>query len=71
MPSHIVAPFLADGRLTELRISDPGVTPAFVPIYAAHERSRPPRPAARWLLENLRERLAPSASHDSVGAGPS
>ena len=62
IPSHLVAPFLGTGRLVSLRIEDPGVTPAFVPIFAAHERSRPPRPAARWLLDDLRKRLSPPAA---------
>lgn len=64
IPSHLVAPLLADGRLVALRIEDPGVTPASIPVFAAHERSRPPRPAARWLLDDLRKRLSsPAASH--------
>jgi DNA-binding transcriptional LysR family regulator len=65
IPSHLVAPFLANGRLVALRIEDPGVTPGFVPIFAAHERSRPSRRAARWLLEDLRRRLV---SPDAVQA---
>lgn len=57
MPAHIVAPHLAGGRLVELDIQDPGVTSGSIPIYAVHERSRPPRKATRWLLDDLRERL--------------
>ena len=49
-------------RLVELIIKDPAVAPGLLPIFAAHERSRPPRPAARWLLENLQSRLSPPAS---------
>jgi len=64
IPSHIVKPYLANGRLVELVISDPAVAPGFIPIFAAHERSRPPRPAARWLLENLQSRFsAPASQH--------
>lgn len=66
IPSHLVAPLLANGRLVTLKIQDPGVTPAFIPIFAAHERSRPPRPAARWLLEDLQERLSPAAPQAEV-----
>jgi DNA-binding transcriptional LysR family regulator len=62
IPSHIVAPHLVSGRLVELRIQDPGLTPAFLPIFAAHERGRNLRPAARWLLENLQSRLSKAAS---------
>jgi DNA-binding transcriptional LysR family regulator len=58
IPSHLVAPYLASGRLVALGIEDPGVTPGFIPIFAAHERSRPSRRAARWLLEDLRKRLS-------------
>jgi DNA-binding transcriptional LysR family regulator len=61
IPAHIVKPYLANGRLVELMISDPAVVPGVLPIFAAHERSRPPRPAARWLLENLQSRLSPPA----------
>jgi hypothetical protein len=32
--------------------------PGVLPIFAVHERSRPPRPAARWLLENLQNRFS-------------
>jgi hypothetical protein len=39
------------------------VAPAFVPIFAAHERSRPPHPAARWLLGDLQGRLSQPALH--------
>jgi hypothetical protein len=35
----------------ELVIGDPAVAPGFIPIFAVHERNRPPRPAARWLLD--------------------
>jgi DNA-binding transcriptional LysR family regulator len=62
IPSHIAAPFLANGRLVKLRIDDPGLTPAVVPIFAAHERSRSPRTAALWLLDNLQSRLSEVAS---------
>jgi DNA-binding transcriptional LysR family regulator len=66
MPAHIVGPYLADGRLVELVIKDPAVAPGFVPIFAAHERSRPPRPAARWLLGDLQGRLSQPALHHAA-----
>jgi DNA-binding transcriptional LysR family regulator len=59
IPAHIVKPYLANGRLVELTIRDPAVVPGVLPIFAVHERSRPPRPAARWLLENLQSRFSP------------
>jgi DNA-binding transcriptional LysR family regulator len=59
IPAHLVEPYLSNGKLVELKIRDPAVAPGFsVPIYAAHERSRPPRPAARWLLEDIQRRLS-------------
>ncbi len=71
IPAHIVKPYLANGRLVELIIKDPAVAPGLLPIFAAHERSRPPRPAARWLLENLQSRLSPPASqHPAVTSVP-
>jgi hypothetical protein len=36
----------------ELVIGDPAVAPGFIPIFAVHERNRPPRPAASWLLDH-------------------
>jgi DNA-binding transcriptional LysR family regulator len=57
MPEHMVAPLIADGRLTELVIDDPGVRPAPIPIHAVHERSRPLRKAAEWFLTDLRRRF--------------
>lgn len=54
MPAHMVHPYIANGRLIELPIDDPGIRPVPVPIYAVHNRSQPPRRAGSWLLDNLR-----------------
>jgi len=63
MPAHLIEPYLSNGMLAALKIRDPAVAPDFVlPIYAAHERSRPPRPAARWFLEDIQNRLSPSGA---------
>jgi DNA-binding transcriptional LysR family regulator len=63
IPAHLLEPHLSDGKLVVLKIRDPAVAPGFsLPIYAAHERSRPPRPAARWLLEDIQNRLSQSGS---------
>jgi DNA-binding transcriptional LysR family regulator len=59
MPLHLVAPYLADGRLTELGIEDPAIRPSLIPIHAIHQRSRPLRKAALWFLENLQNQLSP------------
>ena len=66
IPAHLAKPYLASRRLVELAISDPGFEPGIIPIYAAHERSRPLRPAAQWLLQDLQARLATDGSHVSA-----
>jgi len=61
IPAHLLEPHLGNGKLVVLKIRDHAVAPGFsLPIYAAHERSRPPRPAARWLLEDIQNRLSKS-----------
>jgi DNA-binding transcriptional LysR family regulator len=60
MPAHIVTPLIADGRLVQLAIDDPGIRPVPFPIYAVHERSRPLRKAAAWLLADLCARPWPT-----------
>lgn len=54
MPLHSVSTHLADGRLKQLGIDDPGVLPGAIPIYAVHARNQPLGRAARWLLDDLR-----------------
>ena len=59
MPPYVVEPYLADGRLVQLRISDGSIAPDRpVPVYAAHIRDRPLGRGGRWLLDDLRKRLA-------------
>ena len=58
MPDHLVAAPIADGKLVELRIeNDPTPSEGLI-IYAAHRRDRALGPAGRWLLGELRRRLA-------------
>jgi DNA-binding transcriptional LysR family regulator len=72
IPAHLVEPYLSNGKLVELKIGDPAVVPGFsLPIYAVHERSRPPRPAARWLLEDIQRRLSKSGTRRDAGASVS
>jgi DNA-binding transcriptional LysR family regulator len=72
IPAHLVEPHLTSGKLVALKIRDPAVVPGFsLPIYAAHERSRPPRPAARWLLEDIQRRLSKSGTRRAGGASVS
>ena len=59
MPDHLVAPFIAEGRLARLSIADdPARASGTLSIYAAHMRDRPPARAGPWLLGDLRARLA-------------
>lgn len=59
MPPFVIEPYLTDGRLVELDISDESISPTgMLPIYAAHVRGRPLGRGGSWLLDNLRKRLA-------------
>ena len=66
IPAHLAKPYLANGRLVQLSIGDTSFEPGIVPIFAAHQRSHPPRPAARWLLQDLQRRLSPQESLAAV-----
>lgn len=58
MPPFVVNPYLTDGQLVKLDISDEGISPTgTLPIYAAHVRDRPLGRGGSWLLEDLRKRL--------------
>lgn len=58
MPPFVVEPYLKDGRLVKLDISDESIAPTgTLPIYAAHSRDQPLGRAGSWLLENLQKRL--------------
>lgn len=58
MPEHLVAPYLADGRLSVLTIeSDPAGASGPLMIYAAHMRDRALGRAGSWLLHELKARL--------------
>lgn len=59
MPVHLVAGHLAAGRLVELQLADDSRGPNLpLTIYAAHLSDRVPGPAGRWLLEDVKRRLA-------------
>jgi DNA-binding transcriptional LysR family regulator len=53
MPLHLVADHLAAGRLVRLALDDTGVLTEGLPVFAVHQRNRPPGQAARWLLDDL------------------
>lgn len=59
MPYHLVADYLADGRLKQLPVDDPSVTPGSLPIYAVCRRDNPLGIAARWLLAELQRQNWP------------
>ena len=62
MPPFVVEPYLKDGRLVKLTISDESISPTgTLPIYAAHLRGRPLGQAGSWLLDNLQKRLTNKA----------
>ena len=59
MPAYLVAPYLADRRLVELKIADESIAPRrTLPVYAAHVRNRHLGLGGRWLLDDLHKRLA-------------
>jgi DNA-binding transcriptional LysR family regulator len=63
MPGYIVAPYLADGRLVKLDIPDESIVPTrALTVYATHVRDHPLGKAGSWLLADLRNRLAMSAT---------
>lgn len=60
MPEHLVADAVAEGQLVWLEIEDDPTPPEGLSIYAAHRRDRLLGTAGRWLLDDLRQRLAPN-----------
>lgn len=58
MPEHLIAGPLAQGLLVALQIEDDPTPSDGLTIYAAHRRDRKLGPAGRWLLNDLRKRLA-------------
>jgi len=58
MPLHLAESHIAAGRIKrlDLREYDGGVFS--LPLYAVHQRGRPPGRAGRWLIEDLRRRLS-------------
>jgi DNA-binding transcriptional LysR family regulator len=58
MPVHLVEEHIAAGRLKRLDIKEHRGRVFSFPIHAIHERGRTPGRAGRWLLDDLRRRLA-------------
>jgi DNA-binding transcriptional LysR family regulator len=66
MPLHLVEDHLAGGRLMRLDIVEQRGRPLSFPLNVVHEPGRPPGRAGRWLVEDLRRRLAETG----IGAPP-
>jgi DNA-binding transcriptional LysR family regulator len=59
MPPYIVDAHVKAGRLVELEVHDESIAPRnTLPVYAAHAQSQPLGLGGRWLLNDLRQRLA-------------
>ncbi|MDY0882715.1 LysR family transcriptional regulator [Dongia soli] len=58
MPLHLVEKHLDSGRLIRLRLIED--TSFLAPLYIVHDRTRPPGRAGKWLIDDLRSRLARS-----------
>jgi DNA-binding transcriptional LysR family regulator len=58
MPDHLVADMVDAGKLVALTIEDDPTPRGGLTIHAAHLRRQPLGRAGRWLLDDLRRRLA-------------
>ncbi len=58
MPSHLVEEHLVSGRLVAIELAEDSTPAQGLTIHAAHLREREPGRAGRWLLDDLRTRLA-------------
>jgi DNA-binding transcriptional LysR family regulator len=58
MPVHLITQALAAGQLAPINIADDPTPAEGLTIYAAHLREHAPGEAGRWLLNDLRTRLA-------------
>jgi DNA-binding transcriptional LysR family regulator len=58
MPMHLIEEPLATGRLVKIALAEDHTPAQGLTIYAAHLRDREAGPAGRWLLADLRARLA-------------
>ncbi len=62
MPSHLVEPMIADGRLVALDIEHDDPRSRDLVLYAGHRADRALGPAGRWLLEALRNGSQPETA---------
>jgi len=56
MPTHMVETHLESGRLVKLQLAED--TSFVAPLFVVHDPIRPPGRAGRWLIDDLRRRLA-------------
>lgn len=68
MPMHLVEEHIAAGRLKRLDIKEHRGRVFSFPIHAIHERGRAPGRAGRWLIDDLRGRLAPVAAKTAASS---
>ena len=57
MPEHMVRGPVADGRLRVLVLDGDDDRDFSFAIHVVHPHDRPPGPAGRWLVRDLRERM--------------
>ena len=69
MPLHLVDDALASGRLVRITVADDSTPAEGLTIHAAHLRQHELGRAGRWLLEDLRTRLAGDGAGASGTAG--
>jgi DNA-binding transcriptional LysR family regulator len=66
MPEHLVVGLIAAGSLQTLPLADDPTPREGLTIYAAHKRSHTLGPAGKWLLDDLRRRVATDAGGPAV-----
>jgi DNA-binding transcriptional LysR family regulator len=69
MPLHLAAGHIAAGRIARLDLKEYGGGFFSLPLYAVHQRGRPPGRAGRWLIEDLRQRLQGGLASVERGTG--
>jgi DNA-binding transcriptional LysR family regulator len=62
MPQHLVEKPIAAGRLKRLQLKAYSAQSYAIPLHVVHERVRPPGRAGRWLIADLKTRLAAGES---------
>lgn len=68
MPFHLVRDHIEAGTLKVLDIAEPTLTG--LDIHVVHERGRAPGKAGRWLIEDLRQRVAACTGHGLTSDQP-